>query len=33
MADKKITIPRKGGAESLNAAVSAGILCALLLPC
>jgi len=27
-----ITIPRKGGAESLNAAVSAGILCALLLP-
>jgi RNA methyltransferase, TrmH family len=28
----KITIPRRGGAESLNAAVSAGILCALLLP-
>lgn len=27
-----VTIPRKGGAESLNAAVSAGILCALLLP-
>jgi RNA methyltransferase, TrmH family len=30
---KRITIPRKGGAESLNAGVSAGILCALLLPC
>lgn len=29
----KITIPKKGGAESLNAGVSAGILCALLLPC
>ena len=28
---KQITIPRKGGAESLNAGVSAGILCALLL--
>lgn len=28
----KVTIPRAGGAESLNAAVSAGILCALLLP-
>ncbi len=28
----KITIPRKGGAESLNAAVSAGILCAALVP-
>ena len=27
----KVTIPRKGGAESLNAGVSAGILCALLL--
>lgn len=27
-----ITIPRKGGAESLNAAVSAGILCSILLP-
>ncbi|GAA4470523.1 RNA methyltransferase [Nemorincola caseinilytica] len=27
-----VTIPRTGGAESLNAAVSAGILCALLLP-
>lgn len=27
----KITIPRTGGAESLNAGVSAGILCALLL--
>lgn len=26
----KVTIPSKGGAESLNAAVSAGILCALL---
>ena len=33
VATKKITIPRKGGAESLNAGVSAGILCALLLPC
>lgn len=32
MATNKITIPRYGGAESLNAAVSAGILCALLLP-
>jgi TrmH family RNA methyltransferase len=31
-ATKKITIPRKGGAESLNAGVSTGILCALLLP-
>jgi TrmH family RNA methyltransferase len=30
MARHKLTIPRKGGAESLNAAVSAGILCALL---
>lgn len=29
---KKVTIPRYGGAESLNAAVSAGILCALLIP-
>lgn len=28
----KVTIPRAGGAESLNAAVSAGILCALLRP-
>jgi len=28
----QVTIPRGGGAESLNAAVSAGILCALLLP-
>lgn len=27
----KVTIPRQGGAESLNAGVSAGILCALLL--
>ncbi len=33
IATHKITIPRKGGAESLNAGVSAGILCALLLPC
>ncbi len=32
LADKKITIPRRGGAESLNAGVSTGILCALLLP-
>lgn len=30
-ATKKITIPRIGGAESLNAAVSAGIICALLI--
>jgi len=29
-ADVKVTIPRKGGAESLNAAVSAGILTAML---
>jgi len=29
----RVTIPRRGGAESLNAGVSAGILCALLLPC
>lgn len=29
-ATHQITIPRKGGAESLNAAVSAGIICALL---
>lgn len=33
LATKKVTIPRKGGAESLNAGVSTGILCALLLPC
>jgi len=33
MATKQVTIPKKGGAESLNAGVSAGILCALLLPC
>ncbi len=33
LATQKVTIPRKGGAESLNAGVSAGILCALLLPC
>lgn len=32
LATKKITIPAKGGAESLNAAVSTGILCALLTP-
>ncbi|XZF15012.1 TrmH family RNA methyltransferase [Chitinophagaceae bacterium MMS25-I14] len=31
-ATHKVTIPRRGGAESLNAGVSAGILCALLLP-
>lgn len=31
-ATKKVMIPRRGGAESLNAGVSAGILCALLLP-
>lgn len=30
-ASHRITIPRKGGAESLNAAVSAGIICALLI--
>jgi len=33
MATKKLTIPRQGGAESLNAAVSTGIICALLKPC
>ena len=32
LATQKVMIPRKGGAESLNAAVSAGILCALMLP-
>jgi TrmH family RNA methyltransferase len=32
LATKTVTIPRKGGAESLNAGVSAGILCSLLLP-
>ena len=32
LATHRITIPKKGGAESLNAGVSAGILCALLLP-
>jgi len=32
VATKKVTIPGRGGAESLNAGVSAGILCALLLP-
>ena len=31
-ASHKITIPRRGGADSLNAAVSAGILCAALVP-
>jgi RNA methyltransferase, TrmH family len=31
LAKYKVTIPRQGGAESLNAGVSAGILCALLL--
>lgn len=30
-ANYRVTIPRKGGAESLNAGVSAGILCALLI--
>ncbi len=33
LATERVTIPRRGGAESLNAGVSAGILCALLLPC
>ena len=33
LATQNITIPRRGGAESLNAGVSTGILCALLLPC
>ena len=32
LATHRVMIPRKGGAESLNAAVSAGILCALLMP-
>lgn len=32
LATSKVLIPRRGGAESLNAAVSAGILCALLTP-
>lgn len=32
LATDKITIPRKGGAESLNAAISAGIICSHLLP-
>lgn len=32
LATHRVTIPRKGGAESLNAGVSAGILCALMLP-
>lgn len=31
-ASMRVTIPRYGGAESLNAAVATGILCALLLP-
>ncbi len=29
---REVTIPRRGGAESLNAAVATGIICALLLP-
>jgi RNA methyltransferase, TrmH family len=33
LATHKVMIPRIGGAESLNAGVSAGILCALLVPC
>jgi len=33
LATHKVTIPGKGGAESLNAAVSTGILCALLVSC
>lgn len=32
LATNQITIPRKGGAESLNAAVATGILCAALTP-
>lgn len=32
LATQKVHIPRKGGAESLNAAVATGIICALLLP-
>jgi TrmH family RNA methyltransferase len=32
LATHKITIPRKGGAESLNAAMATGILCSHLLP-
>jgi TrmH family RNA methyltransferase len=32
LATQRVTIPGKGGAESLNAAVSAGICCALLMP-
>ncbi len=32
LATHNVMIPRRGGAESLNAAVSAGILCALLMP-
>ncbi|MGN6568997.1 MAG: TrmH family RNA methyltransferase [Flavipsychrobacter sp.] len=32
LATDKITIPRKGGAESLNAAISTGIICSHLLP-
>lgn len=32
LATREVTIPRRGGAESLNAGVSAGILCAFLLP-
>jgi len=30
LADRPVSIPRRGGAESLNAAVATGILCALL---
>lgn len=33
LAGHKVTIPGRGGAESLNVGVSTGILCALLLPC
>lgn len=32
MATEKISIPRRGGAESLNAAVAAGIICATCMP-
>lgn len=32
LATQQLTIPRRGGAESLNAAVATGIFCALLLP-
>jgi TrmH family RNA methyltransferase len=33
LATQKVLIPRKGRAESLNAGIATGILCALLLPC